>query len=1544
MGIHSNHFLKHPLTSEQTRIWLEWKLNPQNRAFNTSMQLHLEGKIDLRKLENAIWGKLRFVEMARTTFDEDENGQPFQRTIPYLEILRQYSRLPMLEFTDLTKNTDENNKQLEKIAGQKVIDRIRHSFNLKRYPSWRYSLIKYSPNKYFFVLVASHILSDGYSGAVSLRLISELYNRPFFTLQILRLLKWTGVFKTMDDYLNFRKKNYTKIHEKRDKEYWQKQFKDVKLPVDFRIPATLEKGEYSKGYRIRFCFDHLTTSKIKSFIKEQKSTLFLFLAAVYNLMLHRYSGQNQIVIAYPSSTRPKNYRLLCGFFVNNLLLRTQIKPNQNFLELLQDIGKRRLEDRKHKLYPYSFLLRDLRREKGKNIPLCNVAMGETAFGSRDLSFRGLKINAITDVDCGEVMYDLNLLYDANLEKELELGFEFREANFKREFAEEMILNFKILTKTLLSRSEAPVLKVSMISADQKEKIISKWNATQKEYSLQKTVMELFEEQVERTPNLLACKYEVEELRYHELNRRANQLCHYLLNHFPIQNDWLVGVYLPRSIEMIVSLLGIIKAGGAYLPLDLDFPEHKLSAILEDARPTCILTLSSFAHKLKPYPFKLFFLDELRKELNRQPIFNPEGTYKNKGLAYVLYTSGSTGKPKGVMIEHFSVVNRILWMQHQYKLTETDRVLQKTPYTFDVSVWEFFWSILTGASLHFARPEGHKDAHYLIELIEGQNITTIHFVPSMLRLFLETLELYPSPLKCLKNIFCSGEALPTILKNKCLDILPNARLYNLYGPTEATVDVSYYNCIKGLHDDCVNTPIGKPVDNTQLYILDDYQNLLPIGCPGELYIGGCQLARGYLNQEYLTSKRFIPNPFQHNPYEKLYKTGDLARYLPDGNIEFLGRMDTQVKWHGFRIELGEIEKAILNFNLVLQAVVVMREDTPTGKQLVAYVVLKKSLVETNTEAPVVVNALKNHLCLILPNYMLPAYYEFINEIPLSPNGKCDHKQLPPVHSTLKIQTVPKKGRPLNKIELKWHKIWQDVLGITHEIHLEDNFFSLGGDSLLAIKMVNVANKDGLPITVSQLFENPTIKELASLEYGKPTAAEHAIGWISPAMIEKVNISSNENFYNRDSVEAAYRLTRMQEFMVKNYMRKNFCYHFQEFFYLEEEGFDQERFIESLQAAVARQPILRSSFLMKNSQLSQIVRKNVNLPLQKIDHQGRFLNKKQCEIYLNSILKQDRETKPFRVEDPEGLLYRIYLVRFSDHQYGLAISWHHAIIDGWSNIEFLRNVFQHYLTPKDGSQNVLENFSVNSFQEFVAYENEIIKFSYLKKFWQRNLKSFPFHRIPSLSLSGEGSSAPDVYFETKTLDQVIGKKILDYGKQHKVHVKTIFLAAYIELIANLIQKNEISVGIVTNRRTPLLTEPLKTIGYFWNLMPFLYSYNKDLGVKIQEVNKKIEELLPFSAYPFSQILKDLEVDDQALFFATFNFIHFHNASEMIQEIGKKGIKFSMKHYNVFHYPLNILCQQIPTSNIFNIFMNFDSEYFEKKNAQKLANDFLELLNQY
>ncbi len=824
----------------------------------------------------------------------------------------------------------------------------------------------------------------------------------------------------------------------------------LNLPTDHPRPAQAS----TRGKRRTLAWDGETAASLQAFCEGEGVGVDVALPALLQTLLFHYTRQEEMVIG---STLPG------GAGGDLVVLRTDLAGAPTFRQLLQRVGTVVREAQANQPAPFDKLVDLLQPERDPaRLPFFQVLFAahrdqpangraaHTASGQIEpVTVRvDLALEAFASADGVAVQID----YSADL---------FEDATIARLFG-----HLTTLLHAVLQDADTHVDRLPLLTAAERRQVLFEFNDTAVPYPQDVCIHQLIEAQVERTPDAVALVFGGQQLTYAQMNRRANQLAHYLQT-AGVGPDVLVGVCMERSLEMVIALLGIHKAGGAYVPLDPAYPKERLGFVIADAAAPVVLTQAHLAANLPAAAARIVCLDSDWPTLSRYVDDNPVSAVQAHNRAYVIYTSGSTGQPKGAMNAHRGVVNRLLWMQDMYRLQADDTVLQKTPFSFDVSVWEFFWPLLCGARMVIAKPEGHKDPNYLSELIWEQQITTLHFVPSMLNAFLSAESVRPCD--SVRRVICSGEALTAELQQRFFAQWQHAELHNLYGPTEAAVDVTYWECKRDSTLPIV--PIGRPVANTQMYVLDPHLQPVPVGVPGELHIGGVQVGLGYLNRPELTAEKFIADPYSSG---RLYKTGDLARWLPDGNIDFLGRIDFQVKIHGFRIELGEIEAALESHPAVRQAVVMARERAPGDLQLVAYLALAES---ATVGAKVTVAELRSYLKERLPEYMTPSAFVIVDEFPLTSSGKVNRKALPPpTEAALGASTH--YVAPRSNIERQVADIWQTVLGV-ERVGVTDNFFDLGGHSLLIIRVHDQLRRSlAADLTIAEMFQYPTVEALAA----------------------------------------------------------------------------------------------------------------------------------------------------------------------------------------------------------------------------------------------------------------------------------------------------------------------------------------------------------------------------------------------------------------------------------------------------------------------------------
>jgi amino acid adenylation domain-containing protein len=846
--------------------------------------------------------------------------------------------------------------------------------------------------------------------------------------------------------------------------YWRDVVQSITAPTSLGLDRTGEIAGQASGFRSRVAtLSSSSTATLQGFVQRHQLTLNTLVQGAWALLLTRYSGESDVVFGMTVSGRSApldGIESMVGLLINTVPIRVSVSPDVTVLSWLKALFVQNAELRLYEHTPLARIQSWSQVPNGRSL-FDSLLVFENYPWDATLAegLSELKVREIEAED--QTNYPLTMTVIPG--RELSLRCSYDCTRFEEDDIRGLLGHVTCLLEELAGNPNATLADLSLLAESERHRL-QNWNATARAYAHTQCVHELIEEQAERTPGAVALVYKDQRLTYEEVNARANQVAHYLLAH-GAGPDVLVGICLERSLDMVIGLLGILKAGSAYVPIDPDYPRERIGFMVQDAAVPLLLTGRDLMSSLGIHQTHIICLDRDRPEIECERRSNPCAPVGLQNLAYTIYTSGSTGRPKGAGIPHGGLLNRLLWMQEQYSLQPDDRVLQKTPFSFDVSVWEFFWPLMAGACLVVAGPGEHRQPDRLVELIVANQVTTLHFVPPMLQAFLETPAV--SLCRSIRRVICSGEALPAELQRRFFERL-DAELHNLYGPTEASIDVTAWACRR--NDAGPSVPIGSPIANTQIHLLDPHGHPVPVGIAGELHIGGVGLARGYHNRPDLTAEKFIPDRFSPEPGARLYRTGDLARRRADGAIEFLGRMDHQVKIRGFRIELGEIEAWLLDHPAVREAVVVAREDHSGQKRLVAYVVGLSASGRSE------VDELREWLAERLPDYMAPSFILALDALPLNPNGKVDRRALPaPDLSTIKQREYV---APRTDAERILAEIWGQVLHLD-AIGVHDNFFELGGDSIVTLQIVARAHQQGLKLTPRELFEYPTIAAAAAI---------------------------------------------------------------------------------------------------------------------------------------------------------------------------------------------------------------------------------------------------------------------------------------------------------------------------------------------------------------------------------------------------------------------------------------------------------------------------------
>ena len=1056
-----------PLSFAQERLWFLEQLQPDTPAFNLPFALQIQGSLYIDRLKQSLNYVVQRHETLRTTFANTDQGAR-QVVLPELVV-----DIPVID--------------LNMYTGTALTDQIEHHiaqdanmpFDITQVPLFRLTLLHLAPNDYIAVFNMHHIISDGWSVTLFIQELSHFYAclstdpapnleqgddlLPELPIQYRDFAVWQREWlrgETLAEQFN----------------YWKKQL-DNAPPIQ-TLPTSKPRPKRqtfnSAKHPVRVAPD--LSRAAKALGQQSGVTLFMVLLAAFKGLLARYVGQTDIVVGTPIANRNRvEVESLIGFMLNTLVLRTDLAGNPTFKELLGRVREVSLGAFSHQDLPFEKLVEELNPERHLNYtPLFQIMFNFHNNPEPDLALPGLTVKPFAGRGEAE-KFDLTLsLY----EDKAGIGghISYNTDLFEADFISRLGAHYQTFLARAVRQPHIPLAELSLLTEDEQRQILIDWNDTTATYP-QITIPQVFESQAERTPTETALIFSGDVLTFTELNRRTNQVAHYLKKQ-GIGRGNFVAICIERSVEMVVALLGVLKTGAAYLPLDPAYPPERLQYMLADTQPALLITQSALTSCFTDFKQPTLCLDLAQDNLAHEGQTNLQIDLKADDIAYVMYTSGSTGKPKGVLGLHRGAINRFHWMWQRYPFADDEVCCQKTALSFVDSVWEIFGPLLQGKPVVIIPDEVLIDTKRFVQTLASYQVSRIVLVPSLLRVMLNLFPDLQQQLPRLKFWVSSGETLPVELTQQFAEAMPNSTLVNLYGSSEVSADATWHQVRPD--QSLASVTIGRPIANTKIYLLDQFLQPVPIGVPGELYIGGLGLARGYLNRPELTEKAFLSNPFYDRPESRLYKTGDLGRWSTDGNMEFLGRIDHQVKIRGYRIELGEVESVLGQHPGVREAVVIAREDRPDERHLVAYFVSSRKQTPTIAE-------LRRYLKQKLPDYMVPSAFVLVDALPLMPNGKVDRRALPAPDKT-RQEPTESSVKPRDELELQLIKIWEKVLGIKN-VGMKDNFFDLGGHSLLAVQLFariqKIFGKD-LPLTT--LFQAPTIEQLADVLRQK--------GWSSP----------------------------------------------------------------------------------------------------------------------------------------------------------------------------------------------------------------------------------------------------------------------------------------------------------------------------------------------------------------------------------------------------------------------------------------------------------------
>lgn len=1034
-----------PLSFGQESLWFLAQLEPDSAHYNIPQAIRLRGALNVRALREAFETILERHESLRTRIVSVAD-KPMQ-----FSVANEPFNLPVIDLTPLSDSDRE--REME----SRLKEETQRPFDLAKDLMLRASLLRLRDDEHLLLVTVHHIAADAWSFRLLHEELAVLYE-TFCSGKPSPLPEPEFQFA---DFAVYQRELFQGEFAEKQIAYWKKRLEGelpiLKLPTDH--PVSTRRN--FRGALRRFKLPGVLRESLKDFCRREKMTAFSVSLAAFQILLHRYSRQDDILVGCPISTR-NHPRLesLVGYFVNTIAMRGDLSGNPAIRKFLSELNGHVIAALSHPDVPLERLAEELNvpRQPGRN-PLVQVCFQYLAEPPEAPKFSGLETELLS-IDPGISKFDLSLVLNDDAEG-LIGELEYRTDLFEPTTIDRMIGHYETLLESILRNSAQKISELPLLTSAEKQQLLVEWNNAATDFPREISLVELFEKQAAANPDSIAVECEQEQLTWRELNGQTNRLARHLKK-LGVQSGKLVGICMERSVEMLVAVHGILKTGAAFFPLDPEYPQERLHYLLQDAQAAVVLCQNRFGQIVSSEKTKIICLDRDLKTFADESPENLETKPGPEDLAYVIYTSGSTGQPKGVMVQHRALCNHLFWMQSRFPLTREERILQKASFSFDVAVWEIFAPIISGSPLVMAKPGGHRDTRYLAELIAEKNIAILQTTPSALRALIAEPEL--KNCHALKYVLCGGEEMPADLPAQFFR-MSKAIFCNSYGPTEATIDSAFWICNQRDERDVV--PIGRPIANAEIYLLDAYLQPVPIGVPGELCVGGRGLACGYWRRPELTAEKFIRHPFSNDPAARLYKTGDLARFRENGDIEFLGRIDQQVKIRGFRIEPGEIESLLRNCSGVREAAVVSQRNPAGENYLAAYWVAAHGSTATDAQ-------LRASLKSKVPEFMVPAVFVQLDSLPLSANGKIDRAALPrPDFSPDASRYVP----PRTWIEKHLAEIWAELLRL-ERVGVHDDFFELGGHSLLATQVVSrMRALHGGELTLREFFEAPTIAELS-----------------------------------------------------------------------------------------------------------------------------------------------------------------------------------------------------------------------------------------------------------------------------------------------------------------------------------------------------------------------------------------------------------------------------------------------------------------------------------
>ncbi|KAB8314800.1 amino acid adenylation domain-containing protein [Tolypothrix campylonemoides VB511288] len=1400
-------FNVYPLSYGQRALWFLWQLAPESHAYNVSFAVRICSVVDMTAMSMALAALMERHPILRTTYPK-LGSEPIQQ-------VHQNQELDWLQID--ASSWSEEQLKAKVIAAHQIL------FDLETGPIMRVRWFSCSLVDHVLLVSIHHIACDRWSLDMLIHELSKLYQAQRAGVEI----SLPPVKHTYLDYVSWQRKILCGTQGEKLSNYWAHQLAGDLPALNLPTDRQREPIQTYNGATHKFKLSSQLTEQLKELAQRKGVTFYMILLATFKVLVYRYTTQEDILVGSPTSGRTQpEFAPIFGYFVDPVVIRTNLANNPSFNEFLTQVRQTVLSALTHQDYPFALLVENLQPHRdASRSPIFQASFALQQLQQSQDILHLLENETQKDVDWGGMK--LRPFEIPQLEGQFDLDLEMVEGSssvfgtfkyntdlFDSATIERMAAHFQNLCSAIVQNPQLAVSELPLLSEAERDQLLVEWNDTACEYPTDKCIHQLFEEQVERTPFAVAVVFEEEQLTYLELNTRANQLAHYLQS-LGVKPEVLVGICVERSIEMVVGLLGILKAGGAYVPLDPNYPQERLSYMLEDSGVQVLLTQQELLSSLPSHTARVVCLDTDWAEIEQHEEENLDAGVKSDNLAYVIYTSGSTGKPKGVAIEHHSLCNLAQAQRNLFDVQPTSRVLQFASISFDASVSEIFMAVTTGAILILAKATSLMPGEDLKQILHESCVTHVTLPPSALSV------LPTDELPALGQMIVAGEACPLELVNQWS---VGRRFFNAYGPTESTVCATIADLSNGFE----KMTIGRPIANTQIYILDKYLQPVPIGVPGELYIGGDGLARGYLNRPQLTQEKFIPNPFNNSKSERLYKTGDLARYRSDGNIEFLGRIDNQVKIRGFRIELSEIEAVLNTHPQIEQAVVIAKEDIPGNKRLVAYVV--------SSDESLTIYQIREFLKQKLPEYMVPSAFVTLDTLKLTPNGKVDRFALPAPDGeiTREHEYVP----PRTPSEEIIANIFAVVLGVQN-VGIHDNFFTLGGHSLLATQLISrlrVALEVEIPLRT--IFESPTVTQLdqtitqlrqndrrLSLPPIEPLThnSQIPLSWAQERLWFLNQLEGPSSTYN---MPGAIRVSGQ---------------------------LDINAFQQALSEIVRRHEVLRTRFQSLNGTPIQVIHPEATININLVDLQQYSAGERETLLYQKA---QTEAITPFELEIAP--LIRCSLLQLSATEYVLLVTMHHIVSDGWSIGVFIQELSALYPAFCAGVPSPLPELPIQ-YADFAVWQRQWLSGDVLQNqlnYWRDQLALAP--ELLQLPTDRPRPSVQTYHGRThnRTINIDLTQKLQSLSRESGTTLFMTLLAAFSTLLYRYTGQSDILVGTpIANRNR---TEIESLIGFFVNTLVLRTRFEEHPSFEklLKQVRETTLKAYEHQDVPFEQVVEALQ----------------------------------------------------------------------------------------